>query len=182
MMELIQPIACFKSALCFKGKNNNNTYIYIYIYMCIKSLLFWFYYPMVIEGYCLIKWHTQQDIWANRLTCPTLRRSARFRQTTNRRRWSELLSGKNKSSQHAGHGSCTGCRRWERIPGSGSYFANSWNLVILSLAEDLADIYNGRLGSSGGKTDGGLLILHTVKNYTVAPAQLLHEEKTNQHR
>lgn len=64
--------------------------------------------------------------------------------------------------------------------GSGSYFANSWNLVILSLEKDLAD-YNGRLGSSGGETDGGLLILHTVKNYTVAPDQLQHEEKTNQH-
>lgn len=76
---------------------------------------------------------------------------------------------------------CTGCRRWERISGSSSYFANSWNLVILSLEKDLADIYNDRLGSSGGETDGGLLILHTVKNYTVAPAQLQHEEKTNQH-
>lgn len=54
-------------------------------------------------------------------------------------------------------------------------------MVILSLEKDLADIYSGRLGSSGGETDGGLLILHTVKNYTVAPAQLQHEEKTNQH-
>lgn len=27
---------------------------------------------------------------------------------------------------------CTGCRRWERISGSGSYFANSWNLVSVS--------------------------------------------------
>lgn len=53
--------------------------------------------------------------------------------------------------------------------------------MILSLEKDLADIYNGRLGSSGGETDGGLLILHTVKNYTVAPAQLQQEEKTNQH-
>lgn len=53
--------------------------------------------------------------------------------------------------------------------------------MILSLEKDLADIYNGRLESSGGETDGGLLILHTVKNYTVAPAQLQHEEKTNQH-
>lgn len=65
--------------------------------------------------------------------------------------------------------------------GGGSYFANSWNLVILSLEKDLADIYAGRLGSSGGETDGGLLILHTVKNYTVAPAQLQHAEETNQH-
>lgn len=51
----------------------------------------------------------------------------------------------------------------------------------LSLEKDLADIYNGRLGSSGGETDGGLLILHTLKNYTVAPDQLQHKEKTNQH-
>lgn len=54
--------------------------------------------------------------------------------------------------------------------------------MILSLEEDLADISNGRLGSSGGETDGGLLVLRTVKNHTVAPDQLLHEEKTNQHR
>lgn len=53
--------------------------------------------------------------------------------------------------------------------------------MILSLEEDLADICNGSLGSSGGETDGGLLILHTVKNYTVAPDQFQHEGKTNQH-
>lgn len=94
---------------------------------------------------------------------------------------SELLSASSNISQRAGDTFCTGCRQWERISGGGSYFANSWNLVILSLEKDLADIYNGRLGSSGGETDGGLLILHTVKNYTVAPDQLQHEEKTNQY-
>lgn len=53
--------------------------------------------------------------------------------------------------------------------------------MILSSEKDLADICNGSLGSSGGETDGGLLILHTVKNYTVAPDQFQHEAKTNQH-
>lgn len=97
------------------------------------------------------------------------------------KQWSELLSASSNISQRAGDRFCTGCRQWESISGSGSYFANSWNLVILFLEKDLAGIYNGRLGSSGGETDGGLLILHTVKNYTVAPDQLQREEKTNQH-
>lgn len=46
------------------------------------------------------------------------------------------------------------------------------NSVFCSLEENLADFYNGRMGSSGGETDGVLLILHVVKNCAVAPHQL----------
>ena len=123
----------------------------------------------------IIRYLSKQTNMLNSLQKGTLLRDHK------RKQWSEPLSASSSISQRAGHRFCTGCRRWERISGSGSYFANSWNLVILSLEKDLADIYNGRLGSSGGETDGGLLILHTVKNYTVAPDQSQHTEKTNQH-
>lgn len=158
-LELIHPIACVKSELHFKGKKKQSKD------NPKPETPLLFYHPVIIEGYCLIKRHVQWSIWARRPI----------------RRVLTHCSCLMDSKPHSRTQSCTRWHQWESVSGCSSYFANSWNLVILSLEEDLADISNGRLGSSGGETDGGLLVLHTVKNYTVAPDQLLHEEKTNQH-
>lgn len=119
---------------------------------------------------------------SNRPICWPLCRKVGFWGTINESNGQSSSVPAVTSHQGAGHRFCTGPRRWESISGSGSCFANSWNLVILSLEKDLADIFNSRLGRSGGETDGSLLIVHTVKNYTVAPDQLRHKEKTNQRR
>lgn len=159
-LELIHTNACFKSELHFK-REKNHPYIQV-------SLIF------LSDGY----WR----LLSNKMT-HIMRYLSTETTTTSEGQWIPFWAPQCQQCHPTPSRDrfCTGCRQWERISGSSSYFANSWNLVILSLEKDLADIYNGRLESFGGETDGGLLILHTVKNYMVAPAQLQHEEKTNQH-